>query len=298
MAGFSRVLDAITERQIPSRLSADLTRTLNTGLASGMASAARIGSQVRRQGTSARNRFDALPSPLRAAVFSCLLGGTGQIHLGQTKKGALIICLAVVGLWPIVVPGVVVILLGVYDAYVIGSRLQSHGKIGEWEFFWHTAVGASWKVVRVEPLGISEHFLGVETLRIDNREGDRPVTRSLKIMKEWLQSYVIEHEKAQTTTKQFEPTVTRSVMVKRTVENLYREKYSYSESRKQALEEHVTVEVPPHASVWVELRWKNILDNWILVVGNDLGEQVRVPVHVVTKLSFDQRTLNADASPT
>jgi hypothetical protein len=33
-----------------------------------------------------------------------------------------------------------------------------------------------------------------------------------------------------------------------------------------------------------------------LVVGNDLGEEVRVPVHVVTKLSFDQRILDADAS--
>jgi hypothetical protein len=83
-------------------------------------------------------------------------------------------------------------------------------------------------------------------------------------------------------------------MVKRKVENLYREKYSYSESTKQILAENVTVEVPPHASVWVELHWKNILDSWTLVVGNDLGEEVRVPVHVVTKLSFDQRIVSAE----
>jgi hypothetical protein len=34
------------------------------------------------------------------------------------------------------------------------------------------------------------------------------------------------------------------------------------------------------------------------VVGNDLGEEVRVPVHVVTKLSFDQRIIDADAGVT
>ena len=41
-----------------------------------------------------------------------------------------------------------------------------------------------------------------------------------------------------------------------------------------------------------------VLDNFVLVVGNDLGEEVRVPVHVVTKLSFDQRIIDADLSAT
>jgi hypothetical protein len=44
-------------------------------------------------------------------------------------------------------------------------------------------------------------------------------------------------------------------------------------------------------SALVELRRKHILDNWTLVVGNDLCEEVRV--HVVTKLSFDQRIIDA-----
>lgn len=204
-------------------------------------------------------------------------------------------CLAIPGLFPLVAPGIIIIGLGVYDAYVIGNRLQSHGKVGDWECFWHKAVGAAWKVIRVEPRGISEEFLGLETLRIDNRQGQRPVQRSLKIQKESLQSYVIEHEKAVTTTKQFEPTVTRSTMIKRTVENLYREKYSYSESKKQMLEESVAVEVPPNATVWMQLHWRNILDNWMLVVGNDLGHEIAVPVRVVSKLSFDQKIVDGRA---
>jgi hypothetical protein len=273
-------------------------RTWNAGLASSKATVSRVGTELLRQSTAARQRFDALPSPTRTALLSCFLGGAGQISIGQKKKGAVIICVAVLGILAYGVGTLVVTVIGVYDAYVIGGRYQTHGKVGEWEWFWNPAVGASWKALRVEPLGLSEEFLGIETLRIDNRQGQRPVNRSLKIQKEWRQSYVIEHEKAQTTTKQFEPTVTRSSMVKRSVENTYREKYSYSESRMQMLEESVSVEVPAHASALVELRWKHILDNWTLVVGNDLGEEVRVPVHVVTKLSFDQRIIDADMSAT
>jgi hypothetical protein len=287
------------QRNLPHTLPDDLLRTWNAGLASSKATVSRVGTELLRQSTAARQRFDALPSPTRTALLSCVfLGGAGQISIGQTKKGAVIICAALIGLALYVAPGIFVIVLGIYDAYVIGGRFQTHGKVGEWEWFWNPAVGASWKALRVEPLGLSEEFLGVETLRIDNRQGQRPVNRSLKIRKEWRQSYVIEHEKAQTTTKQFEPTVTRSSMVKRSVENTYREKYSYSESRMQMLEESVSVEVPAHASALVELRWKHILDNWTLVVGNDLGEEVRVPVHVVTKLSFDQRIIDADMSAT
>ena len=284
------------QRNLPHTLPDDLVRTWNVALESSKATVSHVGSELLRQGTAARDRFDALPSPYRVAIMSCLLGGAGQISMGQTKKGALMMCVCVLGLFAGVVPGVIVIVIGVYDAYIIGQRLQSHGKIGEWEFFWHTAVGASWKVKRVEPLGISEAFLGVETLRIDNRQGQRAVNRSLKIQKEWQHSYVIEHEKAQTTTKQFEPTVTKSAMVKRSVENMYREKHSYSEGRRQMLEESVSIEVPPYASAFVELRWKHILDNFVLVVGNDLGDEVSVPVHVVTKLSFDQRIVDAAES--
>jgi hypothetical protein len=286
------------QRNLPHTLPDDLVRTWNAALASSKTTVTRVGSELIRQGAMARERFDALPSPYRIAAQSLLLGGLGQLNMGQRKKGALIMIVAVVAAIPFIFPVVIVIVFGMYDAYVICQRLQSHGKIGEWEFFWHKAVGASWKVLRVEPLGLSEEFLGVETLRIDNREGQRPVNRSLKIQKEWQQSYVIEHEKAQTTTQQFEPTVTKSSMVKRSVENMYREKYSYSETRKQMLEEGVSVEVPPHAAAFLELRWKHILDNWTLVVGNDLGEEVRVPVHVVTKLSFDQRITDAGVGAT
>jgi hypothetical protein len=279
---------------VHSRLSKALVNELadrsRAGLAAGRAKASRIGSRFREEGAAARERFEALPSPWQAALRSCLFGGAGQIALGQKEKGALIVLLAIVvlPLAPIVVG------FGIYDAYVMAGRLQTRGRIGAWEFFWHKAAGASWTVVRVEPLGITEEFIGTETVRVDNHAGRRSVNRSLTIQKEWFQSYVIEHEKAQTTSSQFQPTVTNSTVVKRTVENLYREKYSYTQGRKQVVEERVAVEVPARRSVCLELRWKHILDNWLLVMANDIGEQAKVPVYVVTKLSFDQRIVNVE----
>jgi hypothetical protein len=56
------------------------------------------------------------------------------------------------------------------------------------------------------------------------------------------------------------------------------------------------VEVAPESIISVELLWKNILDNWMLVIGNERGEEIiRVPARVIMKLSFDQRKKRADA---
>lgn len=276
-------------RGLPADFGIDRARTWFDGLARQRSRMPSVASDLLRKGTDG---LVGLPRPLLAAALSCLLGGAGQMHLGQRRKGLLIIAVAIVGLIAFAVPGIIVIVVGVYDAYVMARRLQSRGTLGDWEFFWHEPKAVTWRVIRTERRGISEAFLGVETLRIDNREGQRAVSRSLKIQKEWVQSYVIEHEKAQTTRCEIEPNVTRSSIVKRSVENLYREKYSYSESKTQLVEENVVVEVPPRASVSVELRWKNILDNWVIVLANQLHEEISIPVALVTKLSFDQRIVD------
>jgi hypothetical protein len=107
------------QRNLPHTLPDDLLRTWNAGLASSKATVSRVGSELLRQSTAARQRFDALPSPTRTALLSCVfLGGAGQISIGQTKKGAVIICAALIGLALYVAPGIFVIVLGIYDAYV------------------------------------------------------------------------------------------------------------------------------------------------------------------------------------
>jgi len=73
--------------------------------------------------------------PIIAAVLSAIvLGGVGQLYLGQQKKGIILIVASVV-LWCVGF-GWVVQLVGAYDAYVIGNKLKAGQPVGDMEFFW------------------------------------------------------------------------------------------------------------------------------------------------------------------
>jgi len=73
--------------------------------------------------------------PIVAALLSfLLLGGVGQIYLGQQKKGIILIVATVV--LACVGVGLLVPLVGAYDAYVIGNKLKMGKSVGDMEFFW------------------------------------------------------------------------------------------------------------------------------------------------------------------
>jgi TM2 domain-containing membrane protein YozV len=73
--------------------------------------------------------------PMIAAVLSLvILGGVGQLYLGQQKKGIILIVAAVVT-WCVGL-GWIFQLLGAYDAYVIGNKLKMGQPVGDMEFFW------------------------------------------------------------------------------------------------------------------------------------------------------------------
>lgn len=68
--------------------------------------------------------------PIVALLLSLfLLGGTGQIFLGQTTKG---IVLIVATICTCGLAGI----LGAIDAYMIAKRLQEGNSVNKWEFFW------------------------------------------------------------------------------------------------------------------------------------------------------------------
>ena len=67
-------------------------------------------------------------SAVLAVILSCLIPGIGQIYLGQTLKGVLIL----VGTF---VTGPVGWVIAMIDAYLIGKKLESGKSVGEWEFF-------------------------------------------------------------------------------------------------------------------------------------------------------------------
>ena len=74
--------------------------------------------------------------PVIAAVLSFfLLGGAGQLYLGQQKKGILLMVVTVV-LYCAFGLGLIINIVGAYDAYVVGNKLKMGQPVGEMEFFW------------------------------------------------------------------------------------------------------------------------------------------------------------------
>jgi TM2 domain-containing membrane protein YozV len=82
------------------------------------------------------NPSDPPKNPIVALVLSLvLLGGAGQIYLGQQKKGIILIVVTLVlsfcfGL------GVITWVLGIIDAYVMADKLQKGQTIGDMQWFW------------------------------------------------------------------------------------------------------------------------------------------------------------------
>ena len=72
-----------------------------------------------------------------AALLSLiLLGGVGQIYLGQTKKGIIImvvtLILSCIGI------GLITWILGAVDAYMMADKLQKGESIGDMQWFWES----------------------------------------------------------------------------------------------------------------------------------------------------------------
>ena len=81
------------------------------------------------------NPSDPPKNAILAAILSLLLlGGVGQIYLGQTKKGVILIVatliLSCVGI------GLIIPVLGAIDAYMMADKLQKGESIGDMQWFW------------------------------------------------------------------------------------------------------------------------------------------------------------------
>ncbi|KPK04852.1 MAG: hypothetical protein AMJ56_16725 [Anaerolineae bacterium SG8_19] len=80
---------------------------------------------------------DPPKNAILAAILSLLLlGGVGQIYLGQTKKGVILIVatliLSCIGI------GVLIPIVGAIDAYMMADKLQKGETIGDMQWFWES----------------------------------------------------------------------------------------------------------------------------------------------------------------
>jgi len=72
-------------------------------------------------------------SPIGAAILSFfLLGGAGQIYLGQWKKG--LVLMVSTFLLSFVFVGILIQIIGIGDAYGVAQKLSEGKSVGEWEF--------------------------------------------------------------------------------------------------------------------------------------------------------------------
>jgi TM2 domain-containing membrane protein YozV len=76
-------------------------------------------------------------NPIIAAVLSLLLlGGVGQMYIGQMKKGIILIVATVV--LSCIGIGVIIPFLGAVDAYMLADKLQKGEAIGDMQWFWES----------------------------------------------------------------------------------------------------------------------------------------------------------------
>ena len=81
---------------------------------------------------------DPPKDPIIAAILSLLvLGGVGQLYLGQQKKGLILIAVWVVGLCIGIGP-IIAGVVGAIDAYQIATKLKNGQPVGEMEWFWQS----------------------------------------------------------------------------------------------------------------------------------------------------------------
>jgi TM2 domain-containing membrane protein YozV len=74
-------------------------------------------------------------NPIIAAILSfLLLGGVGQIYLGQTKKGIILIVATLV--LSCIGVGLIIPIVGAIDAYMLADKLQKGESIGDMQWFW------------------------------------------------------------------------------------------------------------------------------------------------------------------
>ena len=64
-------------------------------------------------------------NPVAAALLSFFFTGSGQVYNGQTGKGIGVLIGAVIGYFIFVIPGLLVILYGIYDAYTNAQKMNT-----------------------------------------------------------------------------------------------------------------------------------------------------------------------------
>lgn len=89
------------------------------------------------QSTETIQPSDPPKNAIVAAILSLILfGGVGQLYLGQTKKGIILIVVWFIGICTFGILTTIAAIAGAIDAYMMADKLQKGEAIGDMEWFW------------------------------------------------------------------------------------------------------------------------------------------------------------------
>ena len=82
---------------------------------------------------------DPPKNPILVAILSLiLLGGAGQLYLGQQKKGLILIVAWVVAWFLPCIGPIIIGILGAIDGYMMADKLEKGESIGDMQWFWES----------------------------------------------------------------------------------------------------------------------------------------------------------------
>lgn len=65
--------------------------------------------------------------PVLAALLSFIFAGSGQVYNGELGKGILFLAGTIIGAFVFLIPGIIVWLFGIYDAYTTSEKMNKGG---------------------------------------------------------------------------------------------------------------------------------------------------------------------------
>lgn len=227
--------------------------------------------------------------PTYSVLLSILFGGVGQIFLGQVKKGIVIIVVAIIGLILFVIPGIIVIFLGMVDAYKIAKRLQHGQKVKEWEFFWTRKAKSKWGISEIVVVGTKlEEDQSPEEWEVDNSTGSCTTTYQRTFSKEWTKSLSIDSEEIHRNSKEIGVKVSQVSEVMNHAESELRKKYVLAGELKQKHESNQEIQVLPYKRVRVFSRWIRVVEFGKVVFIDQYGQTMEMPYNTVVGMKFEQ----------
>ncbi|HEV7671956.1 MAG TPA: hypothetical protein VGS22_25820 [Thermoanaerobaculia bacterium] len=146
---------------------------------------------------------------------------------------------------------------------------------------------------KIVETGRVEEPLGEEVREIDNSQSSVEIQRTLRLSREWSQSFSLEREHAAKIGGELSVQGAWIVDFKATAEGEIRKKYELSTVDRKTYSEEIVIDVPARTKVTLVLKWKQVWQCGIALVSDGRnGTEIQIPYRVCLGPTFDQRQVD------